>query len=63
MLSNDPYCEPIINAIKNHNNVNCKSVPLHDNNKMLRTSDNKVVVPLCQRSRIIVFFGFPKNEM
>ena len=43
---NCPYCAPLINTIKYHKNFNHKSISLHDNNKTLRTSDNKVVIPL-----------------
>ena len=42
-----PYYAPIINTINNHNNFNYESVSFHNNNKIIRTSDNKVVVPLC----------------
>ena len=44
---NDPYCAPIVNTINNHKNFNCKIMSLHDNNAAIRTSDNKLVVPLC----------------
>ena len=56
MQLNDPYCAPIINTINIRKNFNYESILLHDNNKMLRSSDNKVVIPLCLQSRIIEFY-------
>ena len=44
-------CVLVFNTISSHKNFHHKSASLHDSNKMLRTSDNKVVVPPCLRSR------------
>ena len=42
--SNDSYCAPMIAAINNQKDFNHESMSLNNNNEMLRTCDEKVVV-------------------
>ena len=50
---NDPRCSPIIATTNNQRYFNYERTSINNNTKMLRTSDNKVVVLLHNQSRIM----------
>ena len=52
----DPFCAPIIQNISQQRNFFLDNVSVHNKSKILKTSDNKVVVPLKNRLPIIQFY-------